>query len=74
MFVENTRAGDGLLKTYTIYLRDGRDPVRFEPAMRRSAAEAMARAIELFEQHTECEAVEVYFGDDFLYRIARPAP
>jgi hypothetical protein len=60
-----------VLKTYTLYLRDGRDRVRFEPAMCRTNGEAMARARELLELHGECEAVEVFFGDDFLYRVAR---
>jgi|GEM_PF-3531823 hypothetical protein len=60
-----------MLKTYTLYLRDGRDPVRFEPALCRTTGEAMARARALLELHGECEAVEVYFGQDFLYRFAR---
>jgi hypothetical protein len=62
-----------LLKTYTLYLRDGGDQLRFEPAMARSDVEALKRARELLARHPECEAVEVYFGDQNLFRVAAKA-
>lgn len=60
-----------MLKTYTLYLRDGVDRVRFEPSMCRTDAEAMARARKLLELNPECKAVEVLFGNDLLFRINR---
>jgi hypothetical protein len=62
-----------LLKTYTIFLRDGGDHDRFEPSLCRSDADALSRARALLAQHPECEAVEVFFGSDLLFRVeARP--
>ncbi|MFI4975770.1 MAG: hypothetical protein ACHP84_14615 [Caulobacterales bacterium] len=58
-----------MLRTYTLYLCDGGADVRFEPALCESDFEAMGRARELLAQHPECEAVEVYFGDDCLFRV-----
>ncbi|HXQ16156.1 MAG TPA: hypothetical protein VN814_16175 [Caulobacteraceae bacterium] len=60
-----------MLKTYTLYLRDGSDDVRFEPAMCSSDAEALARARMLLSEHPECEAVDVFFGGDQLFRFGR---
>jgi hypothetical protein len=61
-----------LLKTYTLYLRDGASEVRFEPALCASVWEARARGAALLAQHPECEAVEVFFGDDLLFRVGLP--
>ena len=63
-----------MLKTYTLFLRDGGDGARFEPALARTDLDAMTRARELLARHPECEAVEVFFGDELLFRVeARPA-
>lgn len=61
-------------KTYTAYLRDGRDEVRFEPLLCRSVGEAMSRARQLLAAHPECEAVEVFFGSELLFAVAQPEP
>lgn len=66
--------GTDLLKTYTLYLRDGRDEVRFEPALCRTDALAMAHARELLELHEACKAIDIYLGDDFLCRVNRAPP
>jgi hypothetical protein len=58
-----------VLKTYTLYLRDGSDDVRFEAALCSSDIEAMARARLVLSEHPECEAVEVFFGGDQLFRL-----
>lgn len=58
-------------KTYTLYLRDGSDKVRFEPALCSTDVEAMARARALLAIHAECETIDVYFGDDCLCCIGR---
>ena len=58
-----------MLKTYTIYLRDGREPSRFEPALCRDDVEALRRARELLALHAECQAVEVFFGDTRLFHV-----
>ena len=63
--------GVSVLKTYTLYLRDGRDTARFEPAMCRSASEVVGRANDLLEQNPDCEAIEVFFGDKLLVRVER---
>lgn len=60
-----------MLKTYTIYLRDGGEATRFEPALCRSDLEALTRARLLLAQHTECEAVEVFFGETCLFHVGR---
>lgn len=61
-----------MLKTYTLYLRDGRDgPSAFEPAMCRSNDEAVAKALELLDRHPDCHAVDVFFGDTELFRVKR---
>jgi hypothetical protein len=60
-----------LLKTYTFYLRDGRDNERFEPAMCGSDLEAMSRARELLALHPDCKAIEVFFGDNCLFLVGR---
>ena len=62
-----------MLKTYTLYLRGGRDDNRFEPAMCRSASEVMARANQLLAESADSEAVEVFFDDRMLVRVERPA-
>jgi hypothetical protein len=59
-----------VLKTYTVYLRDGSADARFEPILCLCDAEAMARARVLLAEHPECEAVEVFFGDDPISRLA----
>lgn len=62
-------------KTYTLFLCDGTDRIRFEPALARTDAEALARARELLSLHPECHAVEVMFGNQHLFRVeAKPAP
>lgn len=61
-------------KTYTLYLRDGGEKVRFEPAMCLSHAEAMARARALLGAHPECEEIEVFFGEDRLFVVAQTPP
>lgn len=60
-----------MLTTYTLYLCDGGDQVRFEPALCATESDAMARARELLGLHPECEAVEAFFGDSHLFRIER---
>jgi len=65
--------GVALLKTYTLYLRDGRNPSRFEPAMRRSASEVVGRAEALLVLNPDCDAIEVFFGDQMIVRVERPA-
>ena len=69
--VARLRGGDGLRKTYTFYLRDGGEQLRFEPVICRTDAEAMARAREMLALHSECEAIEVFFGDQQLFRYDR---
>lgn len=64
--------GIALLKTYTLYLRDGRSRDRFVPAMCGSLSEVMRRANELLAQNADCEAIEVFFGDKLLVRVERP--
>ncbi|MDO8379156.1 hypothetical protein [Phenylobacterium sp.] len=60
-----------MLKTYTIYLRDGREGTRFEPALCRDDVEALRRARELLALHAECQAVEVFFGETRLFHVER---
>ena len=60
-----------MLKTYTLYLRDGRDDAGFEPALCATDAQAMGRAREMLELREACEAIDVYLGDDFLCRVNR---
>lgn len=60
-----------LLKTYTAYLRDGGDNVRFEPIMCATAGEAMARARDLLKLHPECDVVEVFFGNERLFAVGQ---
>jgi len=60
-----------MLKTYTMYLVDPDDRSRFEPALCESHAEAMRRARELLEAHPDCEAIDVSFGPDHLFRVGR---
>jgi len=69
--LERGPGGVPLLKTYTFYLRDERDDARFEPAMCRTDAQAMAHARELLEVDEACHAIDVYLGDDFLCRVSR---
>ncbi len=59
------------LKTYTFYLRDGSDTVRFEPALCLTDVDAMARVRALLAIHTECEMIEVYFGDERLFSVGQ---
>lgn len=62
-----------MVRTYTLYLRDGGDQTRFEPALCRDDVEALARARELLALHPECESVEAYFGDAHLFTVtAKP--
>jgi len=65
--------GIAVLKTYTLYLRDGRDNDRFEPAMCASASEVVGRANTLLARNPDCEAIEVFFGDKMLIRVERPS-
>jgi hypothetical protein len=60
-----------VLKTYTIYLRDGGEATRFEPALCENDLDALTRAREVLARHTECEAVEVYFGETCLFHVGR---
>ena len=60
-----------MLKTYTLYLRDGRDDAGFEPALCVTDAQAMGCARELLDVHDACEAIDIYLGDDFLCRVNR---
>ncbi|WP_421931830.1 hypothetical protein [Phenylobacterium sp.] len=62
-----------MLKTYTIYLRDGGEGTRFEPALCENDLEALTRARELLALHAECEAVEVYFSETYLFHVRREA-
>lgn len=59
------------LKTYTAYLRDGGDDVRFEPVLCSTNGQAMSRARALLKAHPECDAVEVFFGDEFLFVVGQ---
>lgn len=72
--MRRSRAGNcDLRKTYTFYLRGGHEPDRFEPVLCRSDPEAMASARDLLARHGEREAVEVFFGEELLFRVARKA-
>ncbi|MBV9994185.1 MAG: hypothetical protein JO127_03130 [Caulobacteraceae bacterium] len=62
-----------MLKTYTIFLRDGREPSRFEPALCGGDSEAMARARELLVRHPECGSADVFFGQTQLFSVVREA-
>lgn len=59
------------LKTYTAYLRDGRDDVRFEPLLCASDVDAMSRARKLLAAHPDCDSVEVFFGSELLFAVAQ---
>lgn len=61
-------------KTYTAYLRDGGDDVRFEPLLCGGVGEAMSRARQLLAAHPDCEVVEVFFGNELLFVVAQPEP
>lgn len=71
--LRHPRTGVCVLKTYTLYLRDGRDTARFEPAMGRSASEVVGRAHDVLAENPDCIAVEVFFGDTLIVRVERPA-
>jgi len=59
-----------MLKTYTVYLRDGRDgPSAFEPVLCRTPAEAMTLAREILARHPQCEGADVFFGGEELFRV-----
>lgn len=60
-----------LLKTYTAYLRDGGDDVRFEPIMYSTEFEAMSRARALLKTHPECDVVEVFFGSERVFVVGQ---
>lgn len=60
-----------LPKTYTLYIRDNGDHGRFEPAMCMTDVEAMARARALLVAHPDCETVEAFFGDKYLFSVWR---
>lgn len=59
-------------KTYTFYLLDSGRVVGFEPALCANDAEAMGRAREVLGRASSCDAVDVYFGEDRLFGVARP--
>jgi hypothetical protein len=61
-----------LLKTYTLYLRDGASDGRFEPVLCTSDWEARTRAAALLVQHPDSELIDVFFGDDLLFRVRLP--
>ena len=62
-----------MLTTYTLYLRGGpNSPDPFEPFLGRTGSEAIERARTLLEQRPQYEAVEVFFGDNRLFRVQRP--
>ena len=62
-----------LLKTYTLYLRDGADgESAFEPALCKGNDEAVARAMELLGRNPQCHAVDVFFGEQELFRVKQP--
>jgi len=67
-----TFLGVALLTTYTFYLRDGAAHSRFEPGMYATAPQAMAHARELLRANSECEAIDVFLGEDLVFRVARP--
>jgi hypothetical protein len=69
-FFPPSRGGE-MPKTYTLYLRDGGDAVRFVPALCERDAEAIARARMLLAQHPECETIEIFFGEKLLFTIER---
>lgn len=60
-----------VLKTYTLYLRDHGDAVRFEPTLCSTDLDAMARSRALLDAHPECEAIEVFFGEERLFIVDR---
>jgi len=60
-----------LPKTYTLYLLDGGEAPRFEPALCKNDFEAMTRARQILEAHAEYEAVDVYLGEANLFRVVR---
>jgi hypothetical protein len=60
-----------VLRTYTLFLYDGTEPPRFEPALCRTPAEAMERAREVLDRSPECRSVEVFFGETRLFEVLR---
>ena len=60
-----------MLKTYTLYLRDGGEAVRFVPALCKTDADAIARARMLLVEHPECATIEIFFGEKLLFTIER---
>jgi hypothetical protein len=59
-----------VFRTYTVYLRNGGgDDASFIPCLCRSDTEALSQARALLAEHPECEAVEVFFGGDLLFRV-----
>jgi len=41
--------------------------------MRRSASEVVGRAEALLVLNPDCDAIEVFFGDQMIVRVERPA-
>lgn len=60
-----------MVKTYTLYLRDGGAHQRFVPAMCLNDVEALSRARALLEVHPECETIDIYYGDSHLFSVGR---
>jgi len=56
-----------------MYLIFDDDRVGFEPAMCMDVADAMSQARHLLASRQECEAVDVFLGDERLVRIGRPS-
>ncbi len=70
----NGVAGETMLTTYTLYLRDGREgPDAFEPFMAETAGAAITRGQVLLGDNPLFTAVDVYFGETLLFRVQRPA-
>jgi hypothetical protein len=63
-----------MLRTYTFYLRDGGDPVRFKPFLCPSDIDALRRARALLMDHPECESIEVMFGDQHVFTVEQARP
>ena len=62
-----------LLKTYTLYLRDGETgPAAFEPVMCMDDSEVVAKALQVLESNPHYHAVDVFFGDTELFRVKQP--
>lgn len=58
--------------TYSIYAHHRRDGVRFEPFLCQNSHHALLRARDLLARDEEIHLVEVHFGDQHLFTVARP--